>query len=68
MACVSHRILALACVAGLFGLAPVANAQWGDVTGKIEFSGEVPKLPLKVAKGDATAKDAVVCAAAMMLF
>jgi hypothetical protein len=34
----------------------------GDVTGRIEFVGDVPTLDPKVAKGDPNAKDPTVCA------
>lgn len=59
-----RRIVVLACLAGALGSVSDVRAQWGDVTGKIEFSGEIPSLPPKVVGGDAAAKDAAVCAAA----
>ena len=41
-----------------------AHAQGhGDLTGQIVFDGAVPKAEIKIMKGDATAKDAAVCAA-----
>lgn len=35
----------------------------GDLVGQVVYDGDQPKLVLKVKKGDATAKDAAVCAA-----
>lgn len=40
-----------------------AQAQWGTLSGQIVLDGDVPKLKPVVAKGDASAKDAAVCAA-----
>jgi hypothetical protein len=42
---------------------PVAAQGWGTFEGQFVFDGEVPSLPPLVAKGDANAKDAAVCAA-----
>lgn len=38
-------------------------AQWGSVKGKVVVDGKFDALPLLVKKGDATVKDAAVCAA-----
>lgn len=39
-----------------------AAAQWGTFEGRVVFEGEIPHLPVKVMKGDATARDKEVCA------
>lgn len=40
-----------------------APAQWGDVTGRIVFEGELPKLEPKVKQGAAAGNDAQFCGA-----
>jgi len=57
--------LTAACAALALGSAActVSAAEWGTVKGQILLSGDLPKLDPIVRKGDATAKDAAVCAA-----
>ena len=43
---------------------PAGDADWGTVSGQFLFDGEIPETELLVKKGDPTAKDAAVCAAA----
>lgn len=59
------RTVGIVAVAGLVGIlaASSAQAQWGSLKGKVILDGEVPAVKLLVKKGDATAKDAAVCAA-----
>lgn len=40
-----------------------AWAQWGNIKGKVVVEGDIKSLPLLVKKGDASVKDAAVCAA-----
>jgi hypothetical protein len=40
-----------------------AAEPFGDLTGRVVFSGEIPARELLVRKGDATVKDAAICAA-----
>lgn len=40
-----------------------AEAQWGDVKGRVVLSGPAPEMKLLVKMGDASVKDAAVCAA-----
>lgn len=40
-----------------------AEAQWGDIKGRVVLDGAVPAVQLLIKKGDASAKDAAVCAA-----
>ena len=58
------RIAFTAAVAAAFCLGGVARAadEYGTITGKFVFKGEVPEQTLAVKKGDATVKDAAVCA------
>ena len=56
----SHRA-ALAAF-GLAFLAASASAQTGSIKGKIVLGGAAPKLAPVVVKGDASVKDAAVCA------
>ena len=59
-----RRVLSLF-LSGAFVLAAVsgtAQAQWGSIKGKIVLDGDVPTLMALVKKGDASAKDAAVCA------
>ncbi len=52
----------LACAAVLaWGAA--AEAQWGDIKGKVLLDGAAPEVKLLAKKGDAAVKDAAVCAA-----
>lgn len=44
-------------------IASPAQAQWGSVKGKVIVDGKLDPLPLLVKKGDASVKDAAVCAA-----
>ena len=41
----------------------VAGNEFGDLTGRVVFDGAIPQTQWLVRKGDATAKDAAVCAA-----
>jgi hypothetical protein len=62
-----RKVLALAtvCTVTAMGLAPVtAQAQWGTIKGQVTVTGDFAPLKALVAKGDAGAKDADVCAAA----
>lgn len=43
--------------------APVQADGWGSVSGRFVLDGDVPEVPPLVAQGDATKKDAEVCAA-----
>ncbi|HUQ69474.1 MAG TPA: hypothetical protein VM165_08130, partial [Planctomycetaceae bacterium] len=54
---------ALVVAAATLGAVSSAEAQWGSVSGQVVLDGDIPKLKLKVTKGDAMAKDAAVCAA-----
>jgi hypothetical protein len=57
------RIPGLACIC-LFALSAGLFADdFGDFTGQVVLDGEIPTLPLLVKKGDASVKDAAVCAA-----
>src|SRR5688572_5368769 len=58
--------LSAACLGVVFAVAaPAAQAAgFGTLTGQYVYDGAVPTLPAIVMKGDATAKDAAVCAAA----
>ncbi|HEY4259723.1 MAG TPA: carboxypeptidase regulatory-like domain-containing protein [Schlesneria sp.] len=61
-----RKVLALAtvCTVTAMGLAPVAaQAQWGTIKGQVTVVGDFAPLKALVAKGDASAKDADVCAA-----
>lgn len=49
-------------VAVIAGMSSVANAQWGNFKGQVVFKGDVPKVDVLVAKGQAQ-KDPEVCAA-----
>ena len=56
--------IALTLAAALTGAwAAPARAQWGDIKGRVVLEGAVPPAKLLVKKGDASAKDAAVCAA-----
>ncbi len=57
--------LAATFAAGIFAAQAnvFAEDEWGTITGKIVFVGEVPKLAPLIKKGDSAAKDASVCAA-----
>lgn len=54
---------------GLLTIAMLLSGQslfaqgWGTITGRIVVDGTAPQLPALVKKGDATAKDAKICAA-----
>lgn len=51
-------------VLALFALSSTVHAAgWGSVTGQFVVDGKVPVVPPLVEKGDASAKDAAVCAA-----
>ncbi len=50
--------LCLACVS-----LTTAEAQWGNFEGQFIVGGDVPEIPPLIAQGDATVKDAAVCAA-----
>jgi hypothetical protein len=52
-----------AAVVSFLGAVSSAEAQWGSVSGKVVLDGAVPDLKPLVAKGNAAAKDAAVCAA-----
>ena len=54
---------ALVVAAATLGAVSSAEAQWGSISGQVVLDGDIPKLKLKVTKGDAMAKDAAVCAA-----
>jgi hypothetical protein len=61
--------LKLACLAALSAAgslcassSAVHAVEWGTIEGQFVLEGEAPKLDPKVRKGDATAKDAAVCA------
>lgn len=54
--------LALIGFAGLISTSS-AQAQWGTLKGKVVLDGEVPEQKLLVRKGNATTKDAAICAA-----
>ncbi len=51
-------------LAGLLvvGLAAPASAGWGHVKGQIVLDGEIPPVEIKVKQGDASVRDAEVCA------
>ena len=58
--------LTAACVAAAFlgaGICNSASAQWGTLKGQVLLDGEIPVLNPLIAKGNAQAKDAAVCAA-----
>jgi hypothetical protein len=57
------RLLLCLCALATLASAGMAQAQFGDVEGQIVLDGEIPQLEPKVKEGDATAKDAAVCAA-----
>lgn len=60
------RALAAACLLCLPFVpltAAAADGEWGTVEGQFVLEGDAPELAPLVAKGDATAKDAQVCAA-----
>src|SRR5262245_33114733 len=44
------------------GVTPV-QAQWGSLEGQFILDGEMPEVPPLIEQGDATVKDAAVCAA-----
>jgi plastocyanin len=50
-------------VAGLQAPSTLRAAETGTIEGQFVYDGEAPKLPPRVAKGDATARDAATCAA-----
>jgi len=52
-----------AAVVLLTSTAVVQAVEWGTIEGQFVLDGDAPKLDPKVRKGDATAKDAAVCAA-----
>jgi hypothetical protein len=55
---------ALAAAGSLFVSAiPAQAVEWGTIEGQFVLDGDAPKLDPRVRKGDATAKDAAVCAA-----
>lgn len=61
-----RKVLALAtvCTVTAMGLSPLtAQAQWGTIKGQVTVTGDVVTLKPLIAKGDAAAKDAAVCAA-----
>ena len=55
-------VCSVAALAGAVAMTD-AQAQWGGLKGKVVLDGELPSLKPLVAKGDASAKDAAVCAA-----
>ncbi len=55
-------IVALIC--GGLTVGDALAAGYGSVTGQVVLDGEIPKLKVKIAKGDAAVKDASCCAAA----
>jgi hypothetical protein len=58
----SRALICCAAAILLAGMTSSADAQWGAIKGKVIVD-EVPTLKPLVAKGDAAAKDAAVCAA-----
>ncbi|QDT55051.1 hypothetical protein Pan44_30920 [Caulifigura coniformis] len=55
-------VLGMAAVAGLQAPSIVHAAETGTIVGQFIYDGAVPTLAPKVAKGDATARDAATCA------
>jgi len=55
-------LLALVATAVL-AVGSTADAQWGDVKGRVVLTGPVPEMKLIVKEGDNAVKDAAVCAA-----
>lgn len=55
-------LLALVATA-VMAVGTTAEAQWGDVKGRVILSGPAPEMKLIVKKGDNSVKDAAVCAA-----
>lgn len=55
------KLLTLAVLAG--GLPSIAQAQWGSVTGRFVFKGDLPKPVVAFKKGAPGVRDAEVCAA-----
>lgn len=58
-----RSLVSLASIAALASLGSVASAaDWGSLSGQIVLDGAVPEVKILVRKGDATARDAAVCA------
>jgi hypothetical protein len=47
----------------LFGAMAPVQAQWGNLEGQFIIDGDIPEIDPIIAQGDATVKDAAVCAA-----
>jgi len=61
---ISESVLRILICAFALAFARTGEAQWGSIKGFVKVDKPVPGLPPVVKKGDATAKDAAVCAAA----
>lgn len=54
-------VCSVAALAGALSMTDV-QAQWGGIKGRVVLDGDLPTLAPLIAKGDASAKDAAVCA------
>lgn len=54
-------VCGVAALAGVLSMNDV-QAQWGGIKGRVVLDGDLPTLAPLIAKGDASAKDAAVCA------